>query len=145
MPIVFRWTKFFEIENHKEFRGSMICPKCESEYREGFYRCADCDLDLVRDLETTAEESPTELVRVLETKDSSFLGELVIRIEDQSIPYLVQSGTAFSEEVILEKDHPVWRGVLFVPERFVEKIGSLMIELKVEAARDSEQHKLEDE
>ena len=25
----------------------MYCPKCRSEYREGFVRCADCDLPLV--------------------------------------------------------------------------------------------------
>lgn len=24
-----------------------FCPRCRSEYREGFARCADCDLDLV--------------------------------------------------------------------------------------------------
>lgn len=24
-----------------------FCPKCRAEYREGFARCADCDLDLV--------------------------------------------------------------------------------------------------
>lgn len=24
-----------------------FCPRCRSEYREGFSRCADCDLDLV--------------------------------------------------------------------------------------------------
>lgn len=122
----------------------MICPKCESEYREGFYRCADCDVELVQDLETMAEETPTELVTVLETKDSSFLGELVLRIEDQNIPYLVQSGTVFSQEVILERDRPVWRGVLLVPEKYVEKIHSLMIELKDAAARDSEQPKFEE-
>ena len=26
----------------------MICPQCNAEYREGFLRCADCGLDLVR-------------------------------------------------------------------------------------------------
>lgn len=25
----------------------MFCPLCKSEYREGFTRCADCDVDLV--------------------------------------------------------------------------------------------------
>ena len=25
----------------------MFCPKCGTEYREGFYKCADCDIDLV--------------------------------------------------------------------------------------------------
>ena len=123
----------------------MICPQCGSEYREGFFRCSDCEVDLVPDIESLDEVAPTELVTVLETKDSSFLGELVNRIEDENIPYLVQSGTVFSQEVILEKDRPVWRAVLLVPEIFVGKIHSLMIELKNEAARSSEQSKLEGE
>ena len=27
----------------------MICPACKAEYRQGFRRCADCDVDLVHD------------------------------------------------------------------------------------------------
>ena len=39
----------------------MICPTCNSEYREGFTRCSDCDVDLV---EAIAGEPDVELVRV---------------------------------------------------------------------------------
>lgn len=35
----------------------MICPKCKAEYRQGFTRCADCDVDLVWDLPKTAIET----------------------------------------------------------------------------------------
>jgi hypothetical protein len=28
----------------------MVCPECRAEYRPGFTRCADCDLDLVQEL-----------------------------------------------------------------------------------------------
>ncbi len=38
----------------------MFCPLCKAEYREGFYRCADCDVDLVNFL----EEPPREDVKV---------------------------------------------------------------------------------
>lgn len=27
-----------------------FCPKCRAEYREGFSRCSDCDVDLVDEL-----------------------------------------------------------------------------------------------
>ena len=28
----------------------MFCPSCRAEYREGYFRCADCDVDLVEKL-----------------------------------------------------------------------------------------------
>lgn len=28
----------------------MFCPKCKQEYREGFYKCADCGISLVHEL-----------------------------------------------------------------------------------------------
>lgn len=34
----------------------MICPRCKAEYRPGFTRCADCDVDLVRELPKHAIE-----------------------------------------------------------------------------------------
>jgi hypothetical protein len=36
----------------------MFCPICKAEYREGFSRCADCDVDLVDELEDEPKESP---------------------------------------------------------------------------------------
>jgi hypothetical protein len=33
----------------------MICPKCKAEYRPGFTRCADCDVELVESLPATGE------------------------------------------------------------------------------------------
>jgi len=34
----------------------MICPLCKAEYRQGFTRCADCDVDLVWELPKAAIE-----------------------------------------------------------------------------------------
>jgi hypothetical protein len=34
----------------------MICPQCKAEYRPGFTRCADCDVDLVWELPKSAIE-----------------------------------------------------------------------------------------
>jgi hypothetical protein len=35
----------------------MYCPQCKAEYRPGFTRCADCDVDLVYELPTSASGS----------------------------------------------------------------------------------------
>jgi hypothetical protein len=34
----------------------MFCPACRAEYREGIFRCADCDVTLVHQLDDTAPE-----------------------------------------------------------------------------------------
>lgn len=31
------------------------CPKCKTEYREGFYKCSDCNVSLVDELEVEDE------------------------------------------------------------------------------------------
>lgn len=36
--------------------SGMFCPQCKAEYRPGFTRCADCDVDLVWELPKTAIE-----------------------------------------------------------------------------------------
>jgi len=44
----------------------MFCPLCKAEYREGFYRCSDCDVELVNFLpEARAEEAPDEPLKLL--------------------------------------------------------------------------------
>ena len=37
----------------------MFCPKCKYEYREGFYVCSDCNVDLVDKF----EERPPEIIK----------------------------------------------------------------------------------
>ena len=35
----------------------MICPNCKTEYRAGFTKCADCDVDLVDGLDSSSEQA----------------------------------------------------------------------------------------
>jgi hypothetical protein len=51
-------------------KGSiMFCPRCKSEYREGFTKCADCEVPLVDVLpdEVQPDADPHDLVSVFET------------------------------------------------------------------------------
>jgi hypothetical protein len=75
----------------------MFCPQCKAEYRQEFTRCADCDMDLVRDLPDAA----LAVVEAAETGDpvedpfcSFWKGddprvhaELCELFGEQSIPY----------------------------------------------------------
>jgi hypothetical protein len=46
----------------ESFPAAMFCPQCKAEYRQGFTRCADCDVELVYEL-------PARAIVPLETVD----------------------------------------------------------------------------
>lgn len=78
----------------------MFCPKCETQYRDGFDRCADCDVPLVHSLPDNAvenaveEEDTEELVPVLKTTDPGFLSIAKSVLDSAGIPYIVQGEAA---------------------------------------------------
>ena len=45
----------------------MFCPQCQAEYRQGFTRCADCDVDLVYELAGEASGAPPNIGEARET------------------------------------------------------------------------------
>jgi hypothetical protein len=45
----------------------MFCPECKAEYRQGFTRCADCDVDLVYELAGEASGAPPNIGEARET------------------------------------------------------------------------------
>ena len=49
----------------------MYCPRCRVEYREGFTRCSDCDVELVRDRPLEPEPEYVETVTVFEGDPNS--------------------------------------------------------------------------
>jgi hypothetical protein len=49
----------------------MFCPQCRSEYRQGFTRCKDCDVDLVWEL--PPEDHDVNLVKVFESGDPALI------------------------------------------------------------------------
>jgi hypothetical protein len=52
----------------------MYCPICKSEYREGFFKCADCNVPLVESL--PPEEPTPEYVDLQEIMTSLNPGEI---------------------------------------------------------------------
>src|SRR5260370_12111129 len=75
----------------------MFCPVCGGEYREGFTRCADCEVLLVegpppprvrRHYEGDEEDDdPHRLVPVLTSTDSSVVGAAFGRLDAMRLPH----------------------------------------------------------
>jgi len=68
----------------------MFCPQCETEYREGFTRCADCDVALVPEL------GAPSLVPLAMEKSADLVAALVESLENARVPYVIEAGTALS-------------------------------------------------
>ena len=60
----------------------MFCPECKAEYRDGFFRCADCDVDLVDELPAEPEPEPgfvdfEEVLRTYNPADIAFIKSIL--------------------------------------------------------------------
>ena len=76
----------------------MFCPKCGSEYREGFYQCAHCRVALVHDPSSPQAEPAVKkrkLVTILETSDPALISVVKSLLEGENIWYAAQ-GEAMS-------------------------------------------------
>ena len=76
----------------------MYCPKCKTEFREGFVECSDCAIPLVENLPPEGPKPIPEYVDFEEIMTSSDPGEIAIIksiLDDHQISYLVQ-GEHFS-------------------------------------------------
>ena len=67
----------------------MFCPSCRSEFRSGFTRCPDCDVDLVETLPPEDHEAEN-YVEVLETADPALVPFLRPTLESAGIPFLIE-------------------------------------------------------
>ena len=109
----------------------MICPLCESEYRDGVTRCSDCDVDLVDELAPNAyEEALTALASNI---TSDVLAELTDRLEKTGVPYVVEAGTALRlldhpEEPMTKPDN--WEARVWIASPFAERAKRIYSEIQ---------------
>jgi hypothetical protein len=69
----------------------MFCPECKAEYRPGFTRCADRDVDLVENLleANTEDGDRSDLQEVWTGEDQQSCVATCLRLKDAGIPYEV--------------------------------------------------------
>src|SRR5690242_6015697 len=65
----------------------MICPDCSTEYREGFTRCVDCDIDLI---EIPLPEPEVRLVKIYEGVNPATLPIVESLLRDADIEFLTR-------------------------------------------------------
>jgi hypothetical protein len=68
----------------------MFCPQCGAEYRQGFERCSDCRVALVRKAPVKKPGEPLDFVTVLETGDRSILLVAKSRLEAAGIEFFAK-------------------------------------------------------
>ena len=75
----------------------MFCPKCESEYRDGFTECADCRIALVPEvpIEEPDQQEYVDFKELLTTNNQGEIALFKSILEAEEIPFLVQ-GDHFS-------------------------------------------------
>ncbi|HVE69864.1 MAG TPA: DUF2007 domain-containing protein [Thermoanaerobaculia bacterium] len=68
----------------------MNCPNCETEYRDGFTRCTDCDVDLVAAAAAAPEEPghDIELVKIFEGGNAAVLPLIESLFRDAGIEFM---------------------------------------------------------
>jgi hypothetical protein len=69
----------------------MFCPECGLEYRDGFTRCSDCDVDLTAQPPKHGEPD-VKLVKVFETVNPVLITVVESLFDGAEIDFLTRSG-----------------------------------------------------
>jgi len=65
----------------------MFCPKCRTEYREGFYVCVDCDSDLVHELPPEEKPEFIDYVEIMGTYNPADVALIKSILDTENITY----------------------------------------------------------
>jgi len=102
----------------------MFCPKCKSEYRQGFTRCTDCDMDLVHELPSEEAEF-VEYVQVLATHNAADISFIKSILDGEEVDYFLKG------ELFNQLEPPVQPAILMVRKDQVETANDLLRDLNV--------------
>jgi hypothetical protein len=80
----------------------MFCPRCRTEYREGFSVCVDCDSDLVDELPPEEVPEFTEYVEVLGTYNPADIALIKSILDAENITYYFNAEHFMNVEPLAE-------------------------------------------
>lgn len=109
-----------------------VCPRCGTEYREGFLTCSDCNVPLVRRLDSDAGD---HLVPLAREGSFEFVAELLDRLEKENIPYVIEAGTGLQlldGEVTRPARPQPWEARVWVAESAQDAGNSVLSNLTEE-------------
>ncbi len=102
----------------------MFCPKCKSEYRQGFTSCKDCDVDLVHELPSEKTEF-VDYKQVLATHNAADISFIKSILDGEEVDYF------FKGELFNQLEPPVQPAILMVRQDQVETANDLLKDLNV--------------
>jgi len=102
----------------------MFCPKCKSEYRQGFTSCTDCDVNLVPELPSEEAEF-VEYEQVLATHNAADISFIKSILDGEKIDYF------FKGELFNQLEPPVQPAILMVRKDQIETADDLLKDLNV--------------
>lgn len=111
----------------------IFCPNCKAEYREGFTRCADCEVDLVDKLpeekndefEIDPDINFVEILRSTDLIDIAFIKGM---LDSAGIHYFIKGD-------MMRNIRPVDPAVLMVVEDEAEEAIKILNDLKLSYGR----------
>lgn len=132
------------------------CPKCRAEYRQGFTKCADCDVELVDELSndihehenvlvthqwTPSMESETMLDTFTEPVEFMYV---VSMLEEMEIPFLVRSEGGVTIKGLPSMTSKIKR-TIFVEEADIERAKEVVDSLDAYLMEDYDEEEYSDE
>jgi hypothetical protein len=89
----------------------MYCPQCEAEYRAGFTRCADCDVDLVANL--PVKQHPDDFVPITAIRDFGLIMLLKTAFKEAGVEFFTQSRAVQEMNTAVPHSDPLFQHTEF--------------------------------
>lgn len=80
----------------------MFCPKCRTEYRDGFTVCADCRIELVDAILPEPEAEWLDLVEISVIENPAKMAFISSILEEQGITYFFKSGAFMNASMAVD-------------------------------------------